>query len=89
MIYKLSLLGKTLLSFIQNFSKFHPKSKVDEQRFRGKLYFQAAMFYVPFYDIACKVVLNYVSRYPNGGSLYDVRDYRVFVAYKCNSGNPI
>lgn len=89
MIYKLSLLGKTLLSFIQNFSKFHPKSKVDAQRFRGKLYSQAVMFYGPFYDIVYKVVLNYVSRYPNAVSLYDVRDYRFFVAYKCNSGNPI
>ena len=89
MILKLSLLGKTPLSFIQIFSKFHLKAKVDTQRFRGKLYFQAATFYVPFYDIACKVVLNYESRYPNAGYLYDARDYRVFAAYKCNSGNPI
>ena len=85
----MSLLGKTLLSFIRIFSKFHPKSKVDTQRFPDKLYYQAAMFYGPFYDIGGKVVLNYVSRYPNAVSLYDVRDYRVFVAYKCNSGNPI
>ena len=85
----MSLLGKTQLSFIQIFSKFHPKAKVDTQRFRGKLYFQAVKSYVPFYDIACKVVLNYESRYPNAGNLYDVRDCRVFVVYKCNSGNPI
>ena len=85
----MSLLGKTLLIFIQIFSKFHPKSKVDAQRFRGKLYFQAVTFYVPFYDIACKVGLNYVSRYPNAGNLYGVRDCRVSAAYKCNSGNPI
>ena len=85
----MTLLGKTLLSFIRIFSKFHPKPKVDAQRFRGKLYSQDVTFYVPFYDIACKVVLNYVSRYPNAPSLYDVRDYRVFAAYKCNSGNPI
>ena len=58
-------------------------------RFRGKLYFQVLAFYVLFYDIACKVVLNYVSRYPNAGNLYDVRDCRVFVVYKYNSGNPI
>lgn len=85
----MSLLGKILLSFIRIFSKFHPKSKVDAQRYRGKLYYQASTFYEPFYDIVCKVVLNYESRYPNDGNLYDVRDYRVFVAYKCNSGNPI
>ena len=59
------------------------------QRFRGKLYFQVLAFYVPFYGIACKVVLNYVNRYPNAGYLYGARDYRVFAAYKCNSGNPI
>ncbi len=84
----MSLLGKTQLSFIQIFSKFHPKAKVDTQRFPDKLYFQVSMFYAPFYDIVCKVVINYVSRYPNAVSLYDVRDYRVFVAYKCNNGNP-
>ena len=82
-------LGKTLLSFTRIFSKFHPKPKVDTPRLRGKLCFQVVTFYVLFYDIACKVVLNYVSRYPNAGYLYDARDYRVFVAYKCNSGNPI
>ena len=85
----MSLLGKTLLRFTRIFSKFHPKPKVDVQRFRGKLYFQAVTFYAPFHDIACKVVLNYVSRYPNAGYLYDARDYRVFAAYKYNSGNPI
>ena len=85
----MSLLGKTLLRFIQIFSKFHPKPKVDTPRLRGKLYYQAVTFYVPLYDIACKVVLSYASRYPNAGNLYDVRDCRVFVAYKCNSGNPI
>ena len=85
----MSLLGKTLLRFTRIFSKFHPKPKVDVLRFRGKLYFQVLAFYELFYDIACKVVLNYVSRYPNAGNLYDVRDYRVFAAYKCNSGNPI
>ena len=89
MIEKLSLLGKTLLSFIQIFSKFHPKSKADAQLFPDKLYFQAAMFYASFYDIVCKVVLNYANRYPNAGSLYDEHDCRVFAAYKCNSGNPI
>ena len=85
----MSLLGKTSLSFIQIFSKFHPKPKVDAQRYPDKLFAQGKMFYEPFYDIVCKVVLNYASRYPNAVSLYDVRDYRVFVAYKCNSGNPI
>ena len=85
----MSLLGKTLLSFIQIFSKFHTKSKVDALPFRGKLYFQAAMFYAPFYDIACKGGLNYVNRYPNAGNLYDERDCLVFVVYKYNSGNPI
>ena len=85
----MSLLGKTLLRFIQIFSKFHPKPKVDEQRVLEKQYFQVLKFYVLFYDIACKVVLNCASRYPNDGNLYDVRDCRVFAAYKCNSGNPI
>jgi len=81
----LSLLGKTLLSFIQIFSKFHLKPKVDKQRVLEKQCFQVAAFYVPFYGIACKVVLNYASRYTNAGNLYDVRDCRVFVAYKCNN----
>ena len=85
----MSLLGKTLLRFIQIFSKFHPKPKVDAPLFRGKLYFQVLAFYVLFYDIACKEVLNYVNRYPNAGNLYDVRDCRVFAAYKYNSDNPI
>ena len=85
----MSLLGKTLLRFIQIFSKFHPKPKVDGPRFRGKLYFQVSAFYVQSYGIARKVVLNYVSRYPKAGYLYGARDYRVFAAYKCNSGNPI
>ena len=84
-----TLLCKTLLSFIQIFSKFHPKPKVDKQRVPEKQCFLVLRFYVLFYDIACKVVLNYVSRYPNAGNLYDVRDCRVFAAYKCNSGNPI
>ena len=85
----MSLQGKTLHRFTRIFSKFHPKPKVDALRLRGKLYYQVLAFYVPFYGIAYKVVLNYVSRYPNAGNLYDVRDYRVFAAYKCNSGNPI
>ena len=85
----MSLLGKTLLRFIQIFSKSHPKPKVDAPLFRGKLYYQVGAFYVPIYGIACKVVLNYVSHYSNAGYLYDARDYRVFAAYKRNSGNPI
>ena len=74
----MSLLGKTLLRFTRIFPKLYPKPKVDTPRLRGKLYYQVLAFYVLFYDIACKVELNYASRYPNVGNLYDVRDCRVF-----------